>query len=111
MLLDEPIESTKKLEDINVKIADFGLSRVNDTDMMTGILGTFVYFLILYIKHWMAPEIFESKPYSNKADIYSFGVVIWEICCRETPYKNLANPHAIMKYVTVDKGRPCLTKI
>lgn len=44
MLLDEPIESTKKLEDINVKIADFGLSRVNDTDMMTGILGTFVYF-------------------------------------------------------------------
>jgi len=57
----------------------------------------------------MAPEIFESKPYSNKADIYSFGVVIWEICCRETPYKNLANPHAIMKYVTVDKGRPCLT--
>ena len=32
---------------------------------MTGVLGTF---------HWMAPEIFESKPYSTKADIYSFGV-------------------------------------
>jgi len=47
LLLDEPIESTKKLEDINVKIADFGLSRVNDTDMMTGILGTFVYFLMI----------------------------------------------------------------
>jgi len=32
------------VDDINVKITDFGLSRVNDTDMMTGVLGTFVFF-------------------------------------------------------------------
>ena len=37
----------------------------------------------------MAPEIFESKPYTIKADVYSFGVVLWEICTRDTPYKNL----------------------
>ena len=80
-----------------MKIADFGLSRTNDTELMTGVLGTF---------HWMAPEILESKPYSIKADVFSFAIVMWEICARETPYKNLSNPHAIMKYVTIDHGRP-----
>lgn len=69
------------------------MARTNDTDLMTGVLGTF---------HWMAPEILESKPYSIKADVYSFGVCIWEILSRETPYKNLPNPHSIMKYVTMD---------
>lgn len=73
----------------------------------------------------MAPEIFENKPYSLKADVYSFGVIfstlsikfhvkqiiLWEICARETPYKELKGPHAIMKYVTVDKGRPSLMAI
>lgn len=38
-------------------------------------------------------------------------VVMWEICCRETPYRNLTSPHAIMKYVTIDKGRPDISKI
>lgn len=67
----------------------------------------------------MAPEIFESKPYSLKADVYSFGVfiiisfkiVLWEVCSRETPYKSFTNPHAIMKYVTFDSGRPDLNLI
>jgi serine/threonine protein kinase len=69
----------------------------------------------------MAPEIFESKPYTIKADVYSFGVIInrklikkivlWEICSRETPYKSFSTPHAIMKFVTFDKGRPDLNSI
>jgi len=33
--------------DVNVKIADFGLSRVNNTDMMTGVLGTFVKLIFI----------------------------------------------------------------
>ncbi|KRX03812.1 Protein kinase-like domain [Pseudocohnilembus persalinus] len=100
LLLDTPVRNEN--DKINIKIADFGLARTNDTDLMTGVLGTF---------HWMAPEIFDSKPYSIKADVYSFGICIWEIMCRETPYKKQPNPPAIMKFVTIDKGRPDLTKI
>lgn len=44
-------------------------------------MGTFVIniqiqvlYIYIYVQHWMAPEIFESKPYSTKADVYSFGV-------------------------------------
>ena len=47
--------------------------------MMTGQAGTF---------HWMAPEIMENKTYTFKADIYSYGIVLWEIICREPPFKN-----------------------
>lgn len=32
---------------------------------MTGQAGTF---------HWMAPETLENKPYTHKADVYSYGV-------------------------------------
>jgi hypothetical protein len=38
-------------------------------------------------------------------------IVVWEICSRETPYRNFSTPHAIMKYVTIDKGRPDLNSI
>lgn len=28
---------------------------------------------------WMAPEVIEHKPYDEKADVFSFGVVMWEL--------------------------------
>ena len=56
-----------KYDYVQVKITDFGLSRrdLSTTEMMTGQAGTF---------HWMAPETLESKPYTHKADVYSYGV-------------------------------------
>ena len=72
---------------------------------MTGQAGTF---------HWMAPETLENKPYAHKADIYSYGVsisilllqiVLWEIICREPPFKTLS-PHEIMYRVINFKERP-----
>ena len=40
LLLDSPITSEND-NNVCVKIADFGLSRTGDTEMMTGVLGTF----------------------------------------------------------------------
>lgn len=49
----------------------------------------------------MAPELLDNKQYSNKVDIYSYAVVLWEICSRKTPYNELSSPMAIIKHVTI----------
>ena len=81
LLLAEPIEGPNDL--VQAKITDFGLARkFKDADggaeaMMTGQAGTF---------HWMAPEVLENCRYTEKADVYSFGIVMWEILAREPPF-------------------------
>eukprot|EP01130_Rhizamoeba_saxonica_P017804 TRINITY_DN8721_c0_g3_i1.p1 TRINITY_DN8721_c0_g3~~TRINITY_DN8721_c0_g3_i1.p1 ORF type:complete len:577 (+),score=104.17 TRINITY_DN8721_c0_g3_i1:33-1763(+) len=64
-----------------VKICDFGLSRVVDTiNAMTCHIGTV---------SWIAPELFGKKAYSEKADVYSFGVILWELITRKMPFENV----------------------
>lgn len=36
----------------------------------------------------MAPEVISSQPYTEKADVYSYGIILWEIASREPPYKS-----------------------
>jgi mitogen-activated protein kinase kinase kinase 13 len=38
---------------------------------------------------WMAPEIIKNEPCSDKVDIWSFGVVLWELLTQEIPYKDV----------------------
>lgn len=47
LLLDTPVRNEN--DKINIKIADFGLARTNDTDLMTGVLGTFVISYSIYM--------------------------------------------------------------
>ena len=39
--------------------------------------------------NWMAPELIRAEKCCGKVDIWSFGVIIWELVTREEPYKNL----------------------
>ena len=61
------------------KITDFGWARFLSTQM-TGKIGTF---------SWMAPEVITSKEYSEKADVYSFGIILWELSSRKRPYDGM----------------------
>ncbi|KAL6546144.1 Serine/threonine-protein kinase sty46 [Orobanche gracilis] len=64
-----------------VKVADFGVARVKaQTGVMTAETGTY---------RWMAPEVIEHKSYDHKADVFSFGVVLWELLTGKIPYEYL----------------------
>uniref|UniRef100_H3G576 Protein kinase domain-containing protein n=1 Tax=Phytophthora ramorum TaxID=164328 RepID=H3G576_PHYRM len=65
---------TDKLEP---KVIDFGVSRGLVDLTMTAGVGT---------PYWTAPEILEGKRYTEKADIYSFGVVLSELDTGKIPY-------------------------
>lgn len=74
-------------KDHHVKICDFGLSRVADAIVqLTGGRGTV---------QWMAPEVIAHEDYKNAADIYSFGVVLWEMCARQVPFRGYPTQIAI----------------
>uniref|UniRef100_A0A6B2L2B0 Protein kinase domain-containing protein n=1 Tax=Arcella intermedia TaxID=1963864 RepID=A0A6B2L2B0_9EUKA len=59
-----------------VKLCDFGLSRFKSSETMSR-LGTLQY---------SAPEILRGEKYTEKADIYSFGIITWEIITEGIPY-------------------------
>jgi len=65
-------------EDLQAKVSDFGLSReTNFDETMTSGVGTLL---------WTAPEVLRGERYSEKADIYSFGVVLAELDTCLPPY-------------------------
>jgi serine/threonine protein kinase len=37
---------------------------------------------------WMAPEIIKGQMYTEKADVYAFGIILWEILTRKEPYED-----------------------
>ena len=98
LLLTQPIKG--ETDYVWVKITDFGLSRENtkSNEMMTANTGTY---------HWMAPEVLNAEPYTHKADVYSYGIVLYEIIWRTTPYQGLTGAQ-IAQRVANKKERPDL---
>jgi serine/threonine protein kinase len=37
----------------------------------------------------MAPEVIEHNPYGEKADVFSFGIVLWELLTGKVPYQEM----------------------
>ncbi len=79
----------------NAKLSDFGLSKVKSRpfEMPTGKTTNIPkgYSVILNSSPvgtagWAAPEILEHAPYNEMADIYSFGVFLWELHMRVQPW-------------------------
>lgn len=65
----------------NVKLCDFGLSRVKYKSDKKRFLNQRVG-----TPHWMAPEILRGEKYDEAADVYSFGMILWELVTGEIPY-------------------------
>lgn len=65
-----------------VKICDFGLSRImtDSTVKDSSSAGT---------PEWMAPELIRNEPFTDKCDIFSLGVIMWEFCTLNRPWEGV----------------------
>ena len=66
------------LSDIyTVKLTDFGFAKENKIDLSSTLCGSPIY---------MAPEIMQCKEYNSKTDIWSYGVVLYQLLYGTVPY-------------------------
>nr|CCA24426.1 protein kinase putative [Albugo laibachii Nc14] len=87
---------------LNIKIADFGLARVKEQiHTMTGNCGT---------TQWMAPEVLGNRKYTEKADVYSFGIVVWEVFTSQCPYDDMNQIQTALCVLNYDLRPPIPSK-
>ncbi|XP_043399240.1 mitogen-activated protein kinase kinase kinase 21 isoform X5 [Chelonia mydas] len=63
-----------------LKITDFGLAREWHRTTKMSAAGTYA---------WMAPEVIKSSVFSKGSDIWSYGVLLWELLTGEVPYRGI----------------------
>lgn len=78
------LERDESTGTLRAAVADFGLSR---STLMTQAMRVSP----VENPRWSAPEIVERQPYTEKADVYAFGIVLCEIATRALPFGDLRN--------------------
>jgi serine/threonine protein kinase len=72
--------------DMSVKVADFGISCLESQCRSgKGFTGTY---------RWMAPEMIKEKHHTRKVDVYSFGILMWEILTSSVPFGEMTPEQA-----------------
>nr|XP_013014519.1 LOW QUALITY PROTEIN: mitogen-activated protein kinase kinase kinase 10 [Cavia porcellus] len=79
ILILEAIEN-HNLADTVLKITDFGLAREWHKTTKMSAAGTYA---------WMAPEVIRLSLFSKSSDVWSFGVLLWELLTGEVPYREI----------------------
>lgn len=84
----DPVIMHRDLKSLNVlvdenwtaKVCDFGLTKVKQTAWVQTRCGT---------PHYMSPQVLLRENYDEKADVFAYGIILWEILTRQQPYAKM----------------------
>jgi len=84
-----------------VKVLDFGLAKIKSGDMFgsfvqaqtAGVMGSPLY---------MAPEQWSDEEPDSRADIYSMGIILYQMLTGDVPFKGASIPSIMKKHLTDD---------
>uniref|UniRef100_A0A0K0CU24 Protein kinase domain-containing protein n=1 Tax=Angiostrongylus cantonensis TaxID=6313 RepID=A0A0K0CU24_ANGCA len=70
----------RALDRLTMKVTDFGNTKKikDEGDKRQSLVGTYA---------WMAPEAYKFQKYSEASDVWSFGVLLWELLTRKDPHQ------------------------
>ncbi|CAE7294428.1 Nek1 [Symbiodinium sp. KB8] len=76
--------------DGSIRLGDFGIARVlrHTFELAKTVVGTPIY---------LAPEVVESKPYGARADVWSLGVVLYEVMALRRPFSGSTIPSLVRR--------------
>jgi len=84
---------------IEIPVNELGLGENKDP---IPIIGYYKNDLLPY----MAPELLLNKPYSIKSDIYSFGMIMWELSTNKPPFYDKSRNSKLIDSISLDDLRP-----
>ncbi|KAI7805785.1 putative mitogen-activated protein kinase kinase kinase 9, partial [Triplophysa rosa] len=79
ILILERVENDD-LSNKTLKVTDFGLAREWHRTTKMSAAGTYA---------WMAPEVIRSSTFSKGSDVWSYGVLLWELLTGEVPFRGI----------------------
>ncbi len=87
------------LEDFHVKVMDFGIARLETTSLTKSnvALGT---------PHYISPEQLEGKPADKRSDLFSLGVVLYELLTRQKPFQGESISSLMYRILNYDPPPP-----
>lgn len=68
---------------------DFGLAKELDPSLRSGCSEMYELSGNTGSLRYMSPEVARSEPYNLSADVYSFGLLLWQICALDLPYDGM----------------------
>jgi eukaryotic-like serine/threonine-protein kinase len=97
-------------DDGNVKVLDFGLAQAADADVVR--LGEDVTYVgltkagtIVGTMPYMSPEQIEAKPLDHRTDLFSLGIMLYELATGARPFRGDSSP-ALMSSILKDQPEP-----